>query len=377
MISKFKNFKFTPYKITIAILYVFTILLNLFALSDIFCDFYIDHIFPLWLNTYGRFSDIFPFSLGEILVITFIIILITALISSILLIFLKNHLGYKKYAKKFFMAFQALLASILLIMTLNCSILYGASKLEPTGNSGNKEYTIDELEMVRNHIINKCNDLYSRMHRDKEGHIIYEKDIQTESIDAMHNIADEFPRLSGYYPDIKPLFSSVLMSQSYIGGYYFPFSMEANYNDMMYITNYPFTYCHEYCHIKGYIYEDEANFLAFLACIKSDDEFMQYCGYLGVLSYIEDSYAENAGDERYRENRIFADPVVWQDAMFLTPEAWKLVEEESIIETETVHEVSNTFTDSSLKFFGVSDGIISYDRVTELLLQYYIDNNLL
>ena len=28
-------------------------------------DWYIRHVFPIWVNTYGRFMDIFPFSVGE------------------------------------------------------------------------------------------------------------------------------------------------------------------------------------------------------------------------------------------------------------------------------------------------------------------------
>ncbi|MFQ8979614.1 MAG: DUF3810 family protein [Waltera sp.] len=41
----------------------------------------------------------------------------------------------------------------------------------------------------------------------------------------------------------------------------------------------PATMCHELAHIRGYIYEDEANFIAFLACVESDDSTFQYAGY--------------------------------------------------------------------------------------------------
>ena len=30
-----------------------------------FSDFYVKHIFPLWVETYGRITGIFPFSVGE------------------------------------------------------------------------------------------------------------------------------------------------------------------------------------------------------------------------------------------------------------------------------------------------------------------------
>lgn len=41
------------------------------------------------------------------------------------------------------------------------------------------------------------------------------------------------------------------------------------------------------------------------------------------------------------------------------------------MDTETVDSVSDTLTDASLKLNGVSDGMISYNRVVELLLQWY------
>lgn len=78
-------------------------------------------------------------------------------------------------------------------------------------------------------------------------------------------------------------------------GYYFPFSMEANYNKVAYVTNLPVTMCHELAHLKGYIQEDEANFIGFLACISSDDLLFQYSGYLSVLNYVNNDFMKLLG----------------------------------------------------------------------------------
>ena len=73
------------------------------------------------------------------------------------------------------------------------------------------------------------------------------------------------------------------MCQMYMCGYYFPFSMEANYNDVMGIMKKP-AICAMNWRISGDISnEDEANFIAFLACVESDDAAFQYSGYLSVL----------------------------------------------------------------------------------------------
>ncbi len=63
---------------------------------------------------------------------------------------------------------------------------------------------------------------------------------------------------------------------------------------------------------------------------------------------------------------------VWDDNIFLTEESWKKVEDNAVIETETVKKAADTFVDTTLKVNGVGDGKASYNRVVELmLLEYY------
>ena len=59
------------------------------------------------------------------------------------------------------------------------------------------------------------------------------------------------------------------------------------------------------------------------------------------------------------------------DYTFLFEEDWDRINEEAVVDTETVDEISDAFTDTTLKVNGVEDGIISYSRVVELLLWYY------
>ena len=58
------------------------ILLNITAwLSTPFCDFYISKIFPIWVNTYGRFTALFPFSVGEIMLVAAVLLVVAVLLS--------------------------------------------------------------------------------------------------------------------------------------------------------------------------------------------------------------------------------------------------------------------------------------------------------
>ena len=240
-----------------------------------------------------------------------------------------------------------------------------------------KQYTFDELEKVRNYVVEKCNTLSKAVQRDKNGYVVYSEDMMETARKAMHNIDDKYPKLGGYYPQVKKLAFSDIISQAYIGGYYFPFSLETNYNKNMYIMNNPATFCHEMSHIHGYIYEDEANFIGFLASIMSEDIVFQYSGYLSVLYYIDNDYWDAANEydiERYFEQPVISD-LVMEDNVFLLEETWEEVEENAVLETETVDKISDDFTDASLNLNGVKNGIVSYSRVVELVMWYYDGGN--
>ncbi len=373
--------KRTRWKIYGAILLAM-LLLNLLAWNSRgFCDWYRSHIFPFWITTYGRFTGIFSFAVGEVLIVMGITVLILAIVFGIYLLIRTILKGFLKerdwksilFIKKFYVFFAWVLLMILVVMTLNCFIPYHASTFgEKYFSEAKEEYTFEELKELREYIVNECNRLSALMERDEDGNILYSGDMEKEAIFAMVNLSEEYEGLSGFYPNPKPLFFSDIMSQEYMAGYYLPFSMEATYNDVMYFMNMPAVYCHELAHLKGFMYEDEANFVGFLACIKSEDIVFRYSGFLSVLYYVDnDFYAALGKDiEAYREYEGIL-PIVHDDNIFLTDEEWERIEAKALIDTETMDAVSTSFTDASLKLNGITDGMISYSRVVKLLLQYY------
>lgn len=373
------------YVIWLAGIWTGIIFLNLLAwCSASFCDFYVVHIFPVWVSTYGRLMGLFRFSVGEWLLYLAVLYLIIDFILIPIGIWQRKKkagkviLGWLKVA-------LCLITFVCLIMTLNCVILYHCSPIEDqlTANRAAGEQradhdagteSLEKLVWLREYIVQSCNALSEVMERDASGDILYSGDMAAQAISAMRGISDQFPRLSGYYPRPKPLWASWFYSQQYMCGYYFPFSMEANYNDMMYIMNIPTTMCHELSHLRGYIYEDEANFLAYLACVESGDDLFAYSGYLGVLYYVEEDLQEAlmaAGQwERYDELTPITDQVRL-DNRFLTSQAWERVERISFLDTNMVSALSDDFLEANLTINGVSEGVASYSKVVELLLLYY------
>lgn len=395
---------------------IFTVLLNVFAWSSSkFCDAYILYIFPAWVNTYGRFTGIFSFSLGEWLIAAGLLLTEAAIFLAILLCIvrvkdiLQKRLHNKdsgaskrfyKFCKKFYIFFAWVVLIVCLIMTLNCLILYHASTFsEKYFGSEETEYELADMLRLRNVIVEKCNELSGQLARDEDGRAAYPgsvladgsvSDMQDKAVEAMQNLGKgishgehaeklrAYPGLDGYYPRPKAMFFSDFMCQQYMQGYYFPFSMEANYNDVMYVMNKPFTMCHELAHLRGYIYEDEANFIGYLACVQSDDIYFQYSGYLCAFSYLENdlykamSVTPDAFEQAVSEVKpIQVKDQVYIDNIFVERSDWDRINVEAVIPTETVDKAADAFIDTNLKVNGVEDGALSYNRMVKLLMQYY------
>ena len=372
--------------IPVLVIIFLCVLLNFVAWrSAAFSDFYVKNIFPYITFLYSKLTDMFSFSVGEIMLVFIVLYVVLAVL------FVLIHTGFLIYektasvfgggffrAQKVFNSFSdalsrfspILMAIIVTVMTLNCFILYHTSKIELFAGEDTTECDIQQLAELRDFVVKKCNELSKQVPHDENGNVIYEGDMRQTAKEAMAALSDQFPRLGGYYTTPKALYFSDFMSQQYMQGYYFPFSMEANYNDTMSIMNKPFTMCHELAHTHGYIYEDEANFLGFLACINSDDVVFQYSGYLGVLNYINNDFYKAVSKEEYNSHVKISARVKY-DNQFMTDEAWVKVEEKAVVKTETVKKAAETFIDTNLKVNGVSSGKCSYTHVVALIMDYY------
>ncbi len=366
------------------------ILLNVVAWnSTAFCDAYIETVFPLWVNTYGRLTGLAPFSVGEIMLVLGVVLVALAAVVWIMWLVARFVNRRKRAAceppvgcstiicrmcRGFYLFFAWIFLSVCLVMTLNCFILYHASTFSEVyfEQKHDIEYDLEDLIAVRNMVVEECNRLALEMDRDENGAIVYDKDIGQMAIGCMQELGKTYGHLDGFYPQPKPLYTSDFFCQQYMCGYYFPFSMEANYNNVMYIMNKPSTMCHELAHLRGYIFEDEANFISYLACIQSEDIVFRYSGYLSVLNYLDNDFYKAVGRNReaYMEQPLISTQVI-EDNVFVTEEEWERINSKALLDTETVDEVSDTLVDVTLKANGVEDGMISYNRVVRLLLEYY------
>ena len=396
-------------KIRIPIWFILiAVLLNIISRgSPQFAQYYVNYIFPLWVESYGRVSGLFPFSVGEMMFYLGVVLAAVWILWGVLegVVYGVSYVGRRvkgtkheqsegkgvkqpqtgssvpgwnrslcRAYRKYSLFLIWVVGIVCLIMTLNCFLLYQVPtiterKLFITQEARKHTYGIAELTELRDEVVEKANALALRMERDEKGYIVSDLDIEETARQEMMRLGETYPQLSGYYPKPKRLKTSSFFSQQYIMGYYFPFSMEANYNTMIYITNQPATLCHELSHLKGFILEDEANFIGYLACVGSEEELFQYSAYLSVIAYLDDDFYRTVGEEEYWKHPEIS-VQVRKDSVFLTKESWEQVEEKAVLETTKVQQASYDFLETTLTLNGVEDGLDSYSRVVQLLLMW-------
>ena len=181
-------------------------------------------------------------------------------------------------------------------------------------------------------------------------------------LEAYDKASDKYSFLQRLNSKIKPVMLSEPMSYTHITGVYTFFTGEANVN-----VNSPdyclvFTAAHELAHQRGIAREDEANFVAFLVCLESDDAYIRYCGYLNLYEYVASALSKankNAFNYSYTNLPL---PVKYELRAY--SQFYKKYEH------STVSKVSETVNNTFLTSQG-TPGTRSYGMVVDLAVAYY------
>ena len=378
-----KNIKFekkVQYRLigAFALLFISVILMLVSLKVNGFAQWHATHIYPLLVSVIGRISGFFSFSLCEIFIYILLIWLIYTLVQAIRK---KSSLSKKNKedvslpylnmetedSKKSYLiswVSGVLLGAVFLIFlyVICCGINYRRTSFSEESGIIPIEYSAEELKEICVQLTEELNELSDQVLRNEEGIMVLSVDEGELAISAMRSLGEEYESLSGYYPRPKKLIVSELLSYQGLSGIYFPFTVEANYNGDMIPYNMPFTACHELSHLRGFMQEDEANFIAFLACIRDENIDFQYSGYMLGWTYCMNALYR-MDDESWQEVRGLLDKAIEKD-LLANNEFWDHYE-------GVVSEVSNQMNDLYLKANGESEGVQSYSRIVELIVAYY------
>ena len=330
-------------------------------------DWYIYNVFPALSDLWSFVTGLFPFSLGEWLIVAGIVLSVLVLVSFPLCML------FGKKRRRSIAAFYGEVCGWTLtwlfgVLTLHFFTLYQGTPLSET--LGEVQYTNSEVLDVYAALVEEANALSEEVERDDTGHMRLRDDPMEEAKACMQRLGDTNAQYVGYYPDAKPIYHAYFFTQQGLMGIYYPFTMEANYNPVMYDVNLPVTLCHEYTHLRGNIFEDEAGYYAYRACMTSEDPQFRYSALVSVIGWLElDLGEDEAARSRFRDIEATMTPGLRTNLYSFVPEDYlETHADEEILPTSLVSDVADTMMDTSLKVNGVSDGIHSYRGLTALVL---------
>ena len=235
-----------------------------------------------------------------------------------------------------------------------------------------REVTAEELYLTAEILNEKIGQLESQLQFDIHGACIMPYDYNTlvEKInDAYETYGAEADYVGHFDSYAKPMAISNVFTYTHISGIYTFMTGEVNIN-----TNYPdfvrpFTVAHEFSHQRGIAREDEANFVAYLVCIGSEDAFVQYSGYVSLLQYVTDALYE--ADKKMYEAfytqsmhpRVVSEFRAYSN--FFEP-----------YRSSAASEIAGAVNDTFLNSQGQTEGRASYGLVVDLAVAYYLPENL-
>ena len=192
-----------------------------------------------------------------------------------------------------------------------------------------------------------------------------QEEIFEKCVDGYQTVAKRHSFFAYENESIKKSLISVPLSYMGFAGYLNPFTNEAQVNDRVPMINFPFTVCHEMAHQIGYASESEANFVGFLAVTQNKNLYFKYAGYSNALLYCLGNWQARNPELALKLLDEINPGVLqnYEDARV----HW--MQYEGAIENG-----SKTFYDTFLKANQQKDGLESYSKFLNLLINYSKNN---
>ena len=228
-----------------------------------------------------------------------------------------------------------------------------------------REYSNEDLYAFTEKLIGKTNEIQFAITHNKNQKVSnpYSQDsIFKMTQNGYDNLAKEYSFFRYNVPSRKKSLFSLPLTYMGFGGYLNPFTNESQVNYKLPMYGFPNVVCHEMAHQIGYASESECNFIGFMACIKNDDLYFQYAAYTVALRYC-------------LENVIMKDEAKFK-ALMPTINRGIIG---NFKESELFWEQYDTFIDKGfhafydqfLKANQQKDGLESYSKFVDLLINYY------
>ena len=229
-------------------------------------------------------TNLVPFSVAEMLIIGLPVIFVALCVYSV-----RKYADTTRHLVIFMLTALSLLSLFYTLFFWSFGAAYNGSPLEDKLGLETVAVSAQELKETAEILIEKTNGAAQEISFRKSGFSVMPYNIGELS----HKLCEAYEKAYEKYDFITPLTSSlkpVILSEpwsyTHITGVYSYFTGEANLNVAFPDYTVAYTAAHELAHQRGIAPEDEANFVAFLVCLESDDPYIRYSGYTNMLEYV-------------------------------------------------------------------------------------------
>ncbi len=327
-------------------------------------------IFHIYSQAFSFVTGWIPFSLAETGIVLGIVG-IPALVIWRIIVYIKNK-GKRVYLMASdLISLLCVGALVYFMLVMGCSVNYYRKPVAEYLGLTVRDSSVEELYALHAELAERTSAVREQLTlEDADG--VYRLSVSMAELarwcdDTYDALAEEHAVFHGVYPKPKRILFSAVMSKTELTGVYVPFTMEANVNVDVPEYSIASTMCHELAHLRGFIREDEANYIAYLACMASDNPELQYSGLMEALILSGNAlYGKNP--DLYYEIRAGYDEGVNRD-LAANNAYWAQFHDTKI--SNTAEKLNDTY----LKANNQSDGVQSYGRMVDLLLAEYRKNH--
>ncbi len=339
-----------------------TVLYLVFTVSPTFSDWFNRYPAAVGRRVLSYLTVWFPFSLAEALVL-----LLPVLLAVLIAIACRKYSDTRRSAMVYIGILGSVLCAVWVIFVCNFAPGYYGSTLDKKLELERRPVSAEELYrtgLILSEELEALSDELLFPGESGSSVMPYTyREMNKRLMEAYDSYTEQNPYPDHFYSRTKPVMLSEPWSYTHITGVYSFFTGEANINVNFPDYTVPFTAAHELAHQRGVAREDEANMIAFLVCLESDDPYIRYSGLLNVYEYVASAlysadkklYAElyyTLTDEVIQEERAYS-------AFF---EKYK---------DNPAAEISETTNNLYLQSQGSSAGTRSYGMVVDLTVAYY------
>jgi len=366
MKTKIKDFLKTPFFYFLMLLPFGFALLASARFVPGFADWYYEAIYKNLGGIFGSVTGILPFSLMEAGILSAVLLLAEWVIRLVL----KGKEGKSAVLKYFCSVLKNIVSTACVIFFLfavfSGTNYYREGFAEKTGLE-TKDSSAEELYDLCAFLLDEAAVYGENLLHKESGETVFaptDFNMARRAKENFENFAGGYDFMEmgfGKFGTPKPVFFSEAMAYLKISGVYSPYTFEANVNTAGPDFLKGATMMHEQSHLRGFMNEAEANFIAYLACIRSYDDYFRYSGTAFALLH--------------SMNALYsADYELWYELRIKYPQyldADMRAQNAYIDAHDTkVAEVSNAVNDTYLKLNDQKDGVRSYGKMVDLLLAY-------